>query len=236
MAINKRFSIPKIWKFIPILFVMFSFTSVLGIWYNLYIIYSFSIKAIAIITCVILYIIVRHFINRAWINAIVLFLILIAGLLFHIVLAFLNSIWLRSSYDFHIEQPLSIQSNKLGDRPEYILGKHIDSIHFEVYNSYQYQLYEYDIWYKPTEKGVLFLKGFNIETNMPLHLKHVLDLSEIRIDSTYDFYQRFSSIEAFTVLEDHEHHSFAVRLEVWFKPDLLSKEPYKVISKNVLVE
>lgn len=101
----------------------------------------------------------------------------------------------------------------------------------EIRNDSQPGIYEYYFWYKPSEKGKLYLKAFEISQNIPLSEQEIKDRSSIDVKSN-DSLQLFHKV--FTIYEGDWGKFYGSKISVYFKPD--NKPEQKLIEKNYIVE
>lgn len=145
----------------------------------------------------------------------------------------------------NLELPKNIKLNKpidtkMGDNFEMIKPnsktKNIkDKIDFELYNSFQPGLYEYDLWIDSKESGIIFLKAYEITKEIELSNPELKERSMIRITNTNGLVQKFSTKDDFTIYEGDWGKPYGARFEVWFKSDNNKKER-KLYEKNYIIE
>ena len=102
---------------------------------------------------------------------------------------------------------------------------------FEIKNGFQPGIYEYYFWYKPKEKGKLYLKAFEITQNIPLSEERIKNRSLITIkpnDSLQLFHKEFK------IYEGDWGKFYGSKIQVIFKPE--NKPEQIVIEKNYIVE
>ena len=104
-----------------------------------------------------------------------------------------------------------------------------------MYNSFQPGLYEYDIWINSKERGIAYLKAYEITKNIELSSDRLKKRSSIRIEKTNDSIVRFGTKDIFTIYEGDWGKPYAARFELWFKPDNGGAER-KIIEKNYKIE
>lgn len=120
-------------------------------------------------------------------------------------------------------------------RPDSITNKIVTKTEFQLYNSFQPGLYEYDFWIGKIESGTIYLKAFEITQNKPLSAKQLKRRSAIKVFNPSDSIKKFSTNDHFTIYEGDWGHPYAARFEVWFQPDNEEKER-KLFSKNYKIE
>ncbi|AWH75026.1 hypothetical protein DCS32_12895 [Dokdonia sp. Dokd-P16] len=136
-----------------------------------------------------------------------------------------------------LEKPL----NERVDTPP-VLIKHENSgeilssnINFQLYNSYQPGLYEYDLWIQSDQSGTVFLKVYKITQEMLLSSSSVMNESSIRIENTQGKIKKYSSKDDFTIYEGDWGQPYGARFELWFIPDDTNEEK-KIAQKNYIIE
>jgi hypothetical protein len=93
----------------------------------------------------------------------------------------------------------------------------------------------YDFWIGKIESGSIYLKAFEITQNLGLSADRLPKSSSISIYNPTDSIIKFGTNSDFTIYEGDWGDSYAVRFEVWFKPDNGAKER-KLYSKNYKIE
>ena len=106
---------------------------------------------------------------------------------------------------------------------------------FQLYNSVQPGIYEYDFWIGKIESGTIYLKAFEITKEYALSTDRLPKSSSIRIYNPTDNIKKFGTTSDFTIYEGDWGKPYAARFEVWFKPDDGGKER-KLLSKNYKIE
>lgn len=106
---------------------------------------------------------------------------------------------------------------------------------FQLYNSFQPGLYEYDFWLKSNRSGTLYLKAFEVTKDVELSSSRLKEKSSIKIDLTNGEITRFRTDDTFTIYEGDWGKSYLARFEVWFNPDDFGGE-FKVLEKNYVIE
>ncbi len=110
-----------------------------------------------------------------------------------------------------------------------------DKIDFQLYNSFQPGLYEYDLWIDSKESGIIFLRVYEITQEIELSTPELKKSSSIRINNTNGIVQKFSTKEDFTIYEGDWGKPYGARFEIWFKSENNKKE-VKIFEKNYIVE
>lgn len=122
-----------------------------------------------------------------------------------------------------------------GQRPDSITNRVVEKIDFQLYNSFQPGLYEFDFWIGKIESGSIYLKVFEITHNEALSTDDLPRTSSIQIYNPTDSIKKFSTSDDFTIYEGDWGQPYAARFEVWFKPDN-GKQERKLFSKNYKIE
>jgi hypothetical protein len=119
-------------------------------------------------------------------------------------------------------------------RPDSILKATRKNLDFELYNSFQSGLYEYDIWLSKIDSGIVYLKAFEITQNNRLSMERLTARSSIRVGNKSEELKRFGTKDHFTIYEGDWGKPYAARFEIWFKPDNGNKR--KLSEKNYKIE
>ena len=93
-----------------------------------------------------------------------------------------------------------------------------------------YGHYSYYVKFKPTEKGYLYVKAYEITSNDRLSEEYLNESSKIRIENLN---QKFYS-GSFTIYKGNMGFKYCARIELWYKPN--SKKEYKLNQKNYIIE
>ncbi|WP_018343622.1 hypothetical protein [Cytophaga aurantiaca] len=107
---------------------------------------------------------------------------------------------------------------------------------FQLYNSLQPGLYEYDIWLTSKKNGYIYLKAFEITQGIQLSAKRLKERSSIRIYNTEGHLRKFKTSQHFAIYEGDWGNPYAARFEVWFKSDTEEEKEIKVFEKNYVIE
>ena len=106
---------------------------------------------------------------------------------------------------------------------------------FELYNSFQPGLYEYDLWINEIESGTVYLKAFEITQEYQLSTDRLPEQSSIKINNPTNKTVKFGTNDHFTIYEGDWGKPYAARFEIWFKPDNNFKER-KLLEKIYKIE
>ncbi|WP_282144302.1 hypothetical protein [Cellulophaga baltica] len=136
-----------------------------------------------------------------------------------------------------LEKPIDTKmgENFDGIRPDSIQQIIKNKIDFQLYNSFQPGLYEYDLWINSKKNGTVFLKAFEITQEVELSASRLKESSSLRISITNDSIKRFKTDDDFTIYEGDWGKPYGARFEVWFKPDNDENE-MKLLEKNYVIE
>lgn len=179
-----------------------------------------------------------------WIKAIMTGLVLcgtIAAYIFYTLFFFFIETVDGDKWADNLKIPTNIQLDtpidlSMGNFRE---GSVIESINtktnFQLFNSFQPGLYEFDFWTGKIESGTIYLKAFEISQEYPLSTDRLPKSSAIKIYNPTDSIMKFSTSSNFTIYEGDWGKPYAARFEVWFKPDNLGKERL-LFMKNYIVE
>ncbi|WP_272150704.1 hypothetical protein [Tenacibaculum aiptasiae] len=135
-----------------------------------------------------------------------------------------------------IDYPIDLEmgENFEAIRPD-SLNLNIKKTEFQLYNSFQPGLYEFDVWLNSDQNGTLFLKAFEITQEIELSTSRLKESSTIRIENTNGKTKKFGTKDHFTIYEGDWGEPYGARFEVWFKADNQNKE-IKLFEKNYVIE
>lgn len=106
---------------------------------------------------------------------------------------------------------------------------------FEIYESGQPGLYEYDLWISKIGKGEVYLKAYEVTKNYRLSKKRLEDASRIYVFNSTDSIVRFWKTTHFTIYEGDFGKPYAVRFELWYRQESRKKEQ-KLLEKIYKIE
>ncbi|MBS7252999.1 hypothetical protein [Flavobacterium branchiicola] len=186
--------------------------------------------------------------QKKWIKSLVSF-VLFGGSIFSFLFYFLISFFIDQitpdTFAVNLEIPKNIKidnpinmdfdDNFNTKRPDSITNKLVKNTEFQLYNSFQPGLYEYDFWIGKIESGTIYLKAFEITNNEALSTTRLPKSSSLKVYNSSDKIKKFSTADDFTIYEGDWGQPYAARFEVWFKPDNGKKER-KLFSKNYKIE
>lgn len=133
-----------------------------------------------------------------------------------------------------IEKPVDLDTFNNDKRPTKIINKKINTIDFQLYNSFQPGIYTYDVWTNRNEKGFYYLKFIEITKNDTLSEMSKKDTKILDTNKTKNL-KRLELKDDFTIYEGDWEKPYAARFELWFHNDSL-KTDNKLISKNYIIE
>lgn len=182
---------------------------------------------------------VYQLIKRKWLNALLTFSIFIVGLVafwFCSIFLFYQS---NDGYADNLEIPNNITLEKpIGNdsitRPDSIYTKEKKNFDFQLYNSFQPGLYEYDIWLNKIDRGTVYIKAYEITQNDRLSEEKLKKRTSLRVNNETDSLKIFGTKNDFTIYEGDWGKPYAARFEIWYKPDI-GKEK-KIAEKNYIIE
>ena len=186
---------------------------------------------------------IYQLLKKRWIKGIITGLVFggtIFAFLIYVVFSFFIDTVDGDKWADNLTIPKNIELNiPKGDgwqtRPDSILKIKRQKTDFELYNSFQPGLYEFDFWSSKIEKGVIYIKAFEVTQEYPLSTDRLPERSSVRVQNETDSIIRFSTKSHFTIYEGDWGKPYAARFEVWFKPDNGGKEK-KLIEKTYKIE
>jgi hypothetical protein len=167
--------------------------------------------------------------------------VLVVLFFYGIILSFLN-VFVPDGYADNLKIPDNIEISEpvplnfsTSDRPDSILNIKRSSQDFQLYQSFQPGLYEYDVWLKNIGPGTVYLKAYEITQNDALTTKYLPKTSSISVNNPTDSIIRFGTAEHFTIYEGDFDKPYAARFEVWFRAEE-GGELKKLFTKNYKIE
>ena len=106
---------------------------------------------------------------------------------------------------------------------------------FEIYNSFQPGLYKYNFWIDKTEKGIIYLKAYEITNEYRPSEDNLMEQSSMEVYNSTNTIIRFETKNNFTIYEGNWGKPYAARFEIWFRPNG-RKEEYKLMEKIYKIE
>lgn len=187
---------------------------------------------------------IYQFANRKWITGL-LSIAIFGGTIFLFVFYAVAMFWieqerpdtwadnLKIPTNIPINIPIDLDFNE--HRPDSLTNSKITISDFQLYNSFQPGLYEYDFWTGKIESGTIYLKAFEITQDYALSTDRLPQRSSIKISNPTDSIMRFGTTSHFTIYEGDWGKPYAARFEVWYKPDNGGKEQ-RLFTKNYKIE
>ncbi|PWN61059.1 hypothetical protein C1634_013430 [Chryseobacterium viscerum] len=106
-----------------------------------------------------------------------------------------------------------------------------------IYDYLQPGSYKYDVFLNKIEKGKVYLKVYDFNTNRILSEKEIKKQSMRNVFNPNDELKEFSSDEKdFTVKEGDWGDYYGSRVEVWFQPEDSNQPERKLIEKNYIIQ
>ena len=125
--------------------------------------------------------------------------------------------------------PLPLESDK---------AEVVDSLnnktYLQIWNDVQGGLYKYDFYYGSLEQGEVFLRCYEVTSNIPLSEDWLIEQSRVKISPQKQF-GKVVNKQSFTIYEGDWDDYYAARIEVWFKSTETNKER-KLLEKVYRVE
>ncbi len=203
---------------------------------------SFILLELSVIGLVISFI--YQMVKKRWLKSIFTLLILGAIIAF-IYLGTLFLVFCGSPCDDRFADNLKIPDNIQMDDPIDPASRNMQSdsmqllsksqMSFQLYNSFQPGLYEYDFWVGKIERGTIYLKAFEITNEYELSTNELPTKSSVNVFNTTDSIRRFGTTSDFTIYEGDFGKPYAARFEIWFKP-ATGRAERKLLAKNYRIE
>ena len=134
-----------------------------------------------------------------------------------------------------LEIPTNIKINtpsKMSLNEEKITNQ---KIQFDLIDSFQPGLYEYNFTTKNIDSGYVYLKAFEITKNTRLSEEELNNDSKVFVYNNSDSLKTFSTKRHFTIYEGDWEKPYAARFELWYKNNKTGKEN-KILEKNYKIE
>ena len=125
--------------------------------------------------------------------------------------------------------PLSLESDKIE-----VVDSLDDKTYLQIWNDSQGGLYKYDFYYGSLGQGEIFLRCYEITSNIPLSEDRLIEQSRVKISPQKQF-GKVVNKQSFTIYEGDWGDFFAARIEVWFKSTENNQER-KLLEKVYRVE
>ena len=187
---------------------------------------------------------IYQFANRKWLTGF-LSLGIFGGTIFLFIVYSVAMFWIEQdrpdTWADNLKIPTNISINipvdldMEGNRPDSLSNKTMTNTDFQLYNSFQPGLYEYDIWTGKIESGTIYLKAFEITQEYALSTNRLPQSSSVKIYNPSDSIMKFGTTSYFTIYEGDWGKPYAARFEIWFKPENGGKEK-RLLTKNYKIE
>lgn len=182
--------------------------------------------------------------NRRWLYSILTFLILggtIAASIFSTLVVLFIAMDTPDTFADNLKIPDNVLIWNPVDmdfderRPDSISNQNKQTIDFQLYNSFQPGLYEYDFWTSKIDSGTIYIKAYEITKNHPLSTQRLPKSSSVKIYNPTDSIVKFCTANHFTIYEGDWGKPYAARFEVWHKSSTDGQER-KLFEKNYKIE
>ena len=135
--------------------------------------------------------------------------------------------------DLEIPKKIKLElPSKLSYKGEKTIKK---DINFDLIESFQPGLYEYNFVTKKIDSGYVYLKAFEITKNTKLSEDELKNESKIFVYNDSDSLKIFSTKNHFTIYEGDWGKPYAAKFELWYKNNKTGKEQ-KILEKNYKIE
>lgn len=165
----------------------------------------------------------------------------IAAFIFYAIAMFFIEQGRPDEWANNLQIPTNIQLNEPVDldfgknKPDSITNRAVKQTDFQLYNSFQPGLYEFDFWTNKIESGTIYLKAFEITQEYALSTDRLPMTSLVKVYNPTDSIKKFGTTSHFTIYEGDWGQPYAARFEIWFKPGNGGQER-KLFSKNYKIE
>lgn len=182
--------------------------------------------------------------NRRWLFSILTFLILggtIVASIFSTIVLFFIAMDTPDTFADKLKIPTNLSIYNPVDmgfdekRPDSISNLHKETTDFQLYNSFQPGLYEYDFWTSKIDSGTIYIKAYEITQNYALSTQRLPQSSSVKIYNPTDSIVKVGTTNHFTIYEGDWGKPYAARFEVWFHPSVGGQER-KLFEKNYKIE
>lgn len=186
-----------------------------------------------------------QFIKRKWKEGFLTIAILFGGIIISSILFLIVATAIPMIEGDKWADNLEIPKDIVLDNPidlTYIIA-HGDSIRnikknnpdLQIYNSAQKGIYKYDFWIGKIDRGIIYLKAFEVTQEIALSKKTLKKISEIPVYNPSDSMMKFGTTKDFKIYEGDWGKPYAARFEVWYKPETSGQER-KIFQKNFKIE
>lgn len=233
----------KWWR--PILFfIPTTLLLLFSIWANISFLQILSFIILCITGFFLAFSLIYQLLKRRWINALLTLVILcgtVAVSFYSVIALFFIAMnepdtfadHLKIPTDIIVEDPINIDNTN--NKPSSVTNSKRQNIDFQLYNSFQPGLYEYDFWTPKIDSGTIYLKAYEITQNYPLSTRRLPQSSSIRVYNPTDSILKVGSTSYFKIYEGDWGKPYAARFEIWYKPAIGGQER-KLFEKNYKIE
>ena len=106
--------------------------------------------------------------------------------------------------------------------------------YLQIWNDIQGGLYKYDFYYGSLGRGEIFLRCYEVTSNMALSEDRLIEESRVKV-SPQKHFGKVVNKQSFTIYEGDWEDYYAARIEVWFKNAETNQES-KLLEKVYRVE
>lgn len=187
---------------------------------------------------------IYQFVKRKWLTGLLnlgLFCATVCVVIFYAILIFFIAQEQPDTFADNLKIPANIPINipinlDVNERrPDSITKRQVTGTDFQLYNSFQPGLYEYDFWTNNIESGTIYLKVFEITQEYALSTDRLPASSSVKVYNPSGTIQKFGTASHFTIYEGDWGKPYAARFEVWFRPENGGQER-KLFAKNYKIE
>ncbi|RMZ58358.1 hypothetical protein D1632_12075 [Chryseobacterium nematophagum] len=105
-----------------------------------------------------------------------------------------------------------------------------------LYDYLQPGNYKYDVFLNKIEKGKVYLKVYDFNTNRILSEKEVKKKSQIEVFNSTNELKEFGLDKNFTIEEGDWGDYYGSKIEVWFQPEDTTKLERRLFTKNYIIQ
>ena len=97
-------------------------------------------------------------------------------------------------------------------------------------------IYTYEVYLNKIEKGIVYLKIYEITKNEILSKNGIERESQIVVENLSNEIKKLKLKDDFTVFEGNWGQFYGSRIEVWFRPENKNEKERKLFSKNYIIQ
>ncbi len=137
----------------------------------------------------------------------------------------------------NLEYPINLgyNQNLRAHKSDSIFSLNKNNISFQLYNSFQPGLFEYDLWLKTDKSGYVYIKAFEITKETELSSSELMYSTRLEIPNTKGKFKKFGTVNDFTIYEGDWEKPYGTRFEIWFISTNGEKN-IKLLEKNYVIE